>query len=187
MALDGRCPHRHFPLGNSNLEGDVVRCGYHGFAFGFDGPCVDIPSQTHVPRACRVHSYPVAEHGLWVWVWVGDEAKADQALLPPLAEIGLGADPAGEGLTGHSLTYREVACRYQLLNDDLFDLSHLAFLHGSSIGTLENASTREELTKCPGFVSSMRRMTNVPHPPLIHREGVYPTDRIDGRRRLPAW
>lgn len=175
VVLDGRCPHRHFPLAESALEGDAVRCGYHGFAFGPDGQCVDIPSQDHVPRACRVRKYPSVEHGLWLWVWVGDEDKADPALLPPLAEIGL----EGEGLTGHPLVYNEVACRYQLLNDNLFDLSHLAFLHGSSIGTQENASTPEELEKRPGFVSSMRRIRNAPCPPLQHRLGAYPTDTLD--------
>jgi len=66
-----------------------------------------------------------------------------------------------------------------LLNDNLFDLSHLAFLHGTSIGTLENATTPEELSKRPGFVSSMRRIRNAPVPPVMHRLGVYPTETID--------
>ena len=175
VVLDGRCPHRHFPLAKSALEGDTIRCGYHGFAFGPDGQCVDIPSQDHVPRACRVVKYPSAEHGLWLWVWVGDPDKADPALLPDLAEIGL----EGEGLTGHPLIFHEVACRYQLLNDNLFDLSHLAYLHGSSIGTAENASTPEELTKRPGFVSSIRRIKDAPCPPLQHSLGAYPTDTLD--------
>lgn len=173
VALDGRCPHRHFPLAKSCLEGDVVRCGYHGFAFGPDGQCVDIPSQEHTPQAYRVATYPIVEHGLWAWVWVGDAAKADSALLPSLDEIGL-TDPR---LTGHPLFFHEVPCRYQLLNDNLFDLSHLAFLHGTSIGTLENASTPEELEKRPGFVSSMRHIRNAPSPPL--RMGPYTTERID--------
>ena len=75
--------------------------------------------------------------------------------------------------------FHEVACRYQLLNDNLFDLSHLAFLHGTSIGTLENASTPEELEKRPGFVSSMRHIRDSPCPPLMHKLGAYPTERID--------
>lgn len=175
VALDGRCPHRHFPLAKSCLKGDTIVCGYHGITFGPDGQCVDVPSQTHVPRALRVPAYPVAEHGLWLWVWVGDADRADPALLPSLEELGL----VGEGLTGHELFFHEVACRYQLLNDNLFDLSHLAFLHGTSIGTLENASTPEVLEKRPGFVSSMRHIRNAPCPPIMQREGTYPTDRID--------
>lgn len=175
VALDGRCPHRHFPLAKSCLEGDVVRCGYHGFAFGPDGQCVDIPSQQHTPRAYRVPTYPIVEHGLWAWVWVGDPDKADPALLPALAEIGL----EGEGLVGHTMFFHEVGCRYQLLNDNLFDLSHLAFLHGTSIGTAENATTPEELARRPGFVSSIRRIRDAPCPPLMHALGDWPTETID--------
>ena len=175
VALDGRCPHRHFPLAKSCLKGDTIVCGYHGMAFGPDGQCVDVPSQEHTPAALRVPAYPVVEHGMWLWVWVGEHGKADPALLPPLAEIGL----EGQGLTGHELFFHEVDCRYQLLNDNLFDLSHLAFLHGTSIGTLENASTPEVLEKRPGFVSSMRHIRNAPCPPLMHALGAYPTDRIN--------
>jgi vanillate O-demethylase monooxygenase subunit len=175
VALDGRCPHRHFPLAQSCLKGDTIVCGYHGIAFGPDGQCVDVPSQNHAPKSLRVPVYPIAEHGLWVWVWVGDPDKADPALLPPLDEIGL----VGQGLTGHEMLFHEVACRYQLLNDNLFDLSHLAFLHGTSIGTPENASTPEVLEKRPGFVSSMRHIRDAPAPPLMWNTGIYPTDRID--------
>jgi phenylpropionate dioxygenase-like ring-hydroxylating dioxygenase large terminal subunit len=175
VVLDGRCPHRHFPLAHSALEGDTVRCGYHGFVFGADGQCVEVPSQDHVPRACRVRKYPSVEHGLWLWVWVGDEDKADPALLPPLAEIGL----EGEGLEARPMIFHEVACRYQLLNDNLFDLSHLAFLHATSIGTRENASAPEELVKRPGFVSSMRHIRNAPVPALHGELGGYPRTTQD--------
>ncbi|WEK45933.1 MAG: aromatic ring-hydroxylating dioxygenase subunit alpha [Candidatus Andeanibacterium colombiense] len=175
VALDGRCPHRHFPLAKSCLKGDTIVCGYHGITFGPDGECVDVPSQVHVPKSLRVPSYPLVEHGMWLWIWVGDPAKADPALLPSLEELGL----VGLGLKPHELFFHEVACRYQLLNDNLFDLSHLAFLHGTSIGTLENATTPEELVKRAGFVSSMRHIRNAPCPPLMLQNDLYPTDRIN--------
>lgn len=175
VALDGRCPHRHFPLAKSCLKGDTIVCGYHGIAFGPDGECVDVPSQAHAPKALRVPTYPLVEHGMWLWIWVGEPDKADRALLPSLVELGL----EGEGLTPHTMFFHEVPCRYQLLNDNLFDLSHLAFLHGTSIGTLENASTPEELEKRPGFVSSMRHIRGAPTPPIMHKLGTYPTDTID--------
>ncbi|MXO65236.1 aromatic ring-hydroxylating dioxygenase subunit alpha [Altericroceibacterium endophyticum] len=174
-VLGGRCPHRHFPLGKSHLENDVITCGYHGFSFGSDGQCVNIPSQDHTPKACRIPQYPAVEHGMWLWVWVGDPEKADPDLLPSQEELAL----KSHGLIPHTMFFHEVECRYQLLNDNLFDLSHLAFLHGTSIGTLENASTPEELEKREGFVSSMRHIRDAPSPPLMQKQGRYPTDRID--------
>ena len=37
VAVGGRCPHRHFPLGKSCLKGDAIQCGYHGITFDADG------------------------------------------------------------------------------------------------------------------------------------------------------
>ncbi len=155
VAVGGRCPHRHYPLGKSCLRGDEIVCGYHGIAFGPDGQCTDIPSQDFVPRAYRIPTYPLVEHGLWLWIWPGDADKADPALLPDLAEIGF----TGLGLEPVALFTHEVPCRYQLLNDNLLDLTHLAFLHGSSIGTIDNARVPETLTRDPGVLRSRRLIT----------------------------
>lgn len=160
VAVGGRCPHRHFPLGQSCLRGDEIVCGYHGIAFGPDGRCTDIPSQDFVPKSYKIPAYPLIEHGMWVWIWPGDPDKADPALLPDLATIGYDM----EGMVTRPFYTHEIKARYQLLNDNLLDLSHLGYLHGTSIGTPENASTPEILTKRPGFLSSRRYIRNAPSP-----------------------
>ena len=179
VAVGGRCPHRHFPLGKSCLKGDTIVCGYHGITFGPDGKCVNIPSQRGVPNAYRIPTYPLVEHGMWLWIWPGDPEKADPGLLPDLQEIGC----EGGGMVARPFYTHEVNCRYQLLNDNLLDLSHLAFLHGSSIGTLENASTPEKLEQRPGFLSSRRYITNAPSTPsseTMGRQYTGPEDRVIG-------
>jgi phenylpropionate dioxygenase-like ring-hydroxylating dioxygenase large terminal subunit len=178
VAVGGRCPHRHFPLGAGCLKADSIECGYHGITFGPDGRCVSIPSQTVVPQVYRIPTYPLVEHGLWMWIWMGEAAKADPALLPDLGEIGL-TDP---GMFSRPFYAQEVAGRYQLLNDNLLDLTHLAFLHRSSIGTPENASTAEEQVKRPGFLSSRRYIRNAQAPPVMAATGRYSgrIDRVSG-------
>lgn len=178
VAIGGRCPHRHFPLGKSCLKGDEIECGYHGIRFGPDGQCTHIPSQTHVPKVYRVPAYPLVEHGMWLWIWPGDPALADPSLLPDLKEIGL----EEEDMVGRPFYMHEINCRYQLLNDNLLDLTHLAFLHSSSIGTLDNASTPEQLEKRPGFLRSRRYIRNAPSPPAATAFGLYDglVDRITG-------
>ena len=42
-ALD-RCPHRRAPLSSGTIDGGVLRCAYHGWAFAGDGRCVEIPA-----------------------------------------------------------------------------------------------------------------------------------------------
>ncbi|WP_375392985.1 Rieske 2Fe-2S domain-containing protein [uncultured Sphingomonas sp.] len=178
VAVGGRCPHRHYPLGASSLRGDDVVCGYHGISFGPDGRCTGIPAQTFVPGAYRIPAYPLVEHGMWLWIWPGDPDRADPALLPDLEEIGYSAP----GMVAAPFYTHEVACRYQLLNDNLLDLTHLAFLHGTSIGTLADATTPQETAKRPGFISSRRYIRNAEAPAsvrtLLSADGVI--DRVSG-------
>lgn len=178
VAVGGRCPHRHFPLGKSCLKGDAIICGYHGIAFGSDGQCLDIPSQAHVPRTYSIPTYPLIEHGIWLFIWMGDKGKADVSLLPDLGEIGL----FEEDMVARPFFVDHVDGRYQLLNDNLLDLSHLAYLHGSSIGTVENASVPEIIVKKPGFLSSRRYINDVSAPPMMEHNGYYAgnVDRIVG-------
>ena len=174
VAVGGRCPHRHYPLAASCLTGDTIVCGYHGIAFGADGRCTDIPSQDVVPRAYGIPTFPLVEHGMWAWIWPGDPDFADPALLPDLEEIGF----SGHGDTPVPLFFREVACRYQLLNDNLLDLTHLAFLHGSSIGVRENASTPVEVVQEPGVIRGRRVIAAAAPTPVIARR--YPdATRVD--------
>ena len=50
------------------LEGDDLRCMYHGLKFAPDGRCIEIPGQKLIPQSACVRRYPVAVRGSWVWV-----------------------------------------------------------------------------------------------------------------------
>ena len=55
-AIEDRCCHRQMPLSKGWLEGDTVRCGYHGLRFDAAGKCVEIPGQPNIPPRARVRS-----------------------------------------------------------------------------------------------------------------------------------
>jgi len=82
VGLRDRCCHRLAPLSKGRKEGDCVRCGYHGLLFDATGRCIEIPGADTVPEKARVQRYPIALKNKWVFVWMGDPAKADTALLP---------------------------------------------------------------------------------------------------------
>lgn len=128
-AMWGICPHRYYPLANGIVVGDALQCNYHGFQFdGRTGACVKIPSQSASPKGFRQRIYPIVEHGAWLWIWPGDPAKADKALLPSLDEIGF-----GPGWRVENVGLQPTAGRAQLLIENLMDLTHVAFLHGALI------------------------------------------------------
>jgi phenylpropionate dioxygenase-like ring-hydroxylating dioxygenase large terminal subunit len=127
VALEDRCCHRFAPLSMGRLEGDDVRCMYHGLKFAPDGRCIEIPGQKLIPQSACVRRYPVEVRGSWVWVWMGDPALADPAAIPP----SLALDDPGYRLKAGHLDY---AAHYLLIDDNLLDLSHLSFAHEKTLG-----------------------------------------------------
>lgn len=177
VAVEGRCPHRHFPLGESRRVGDAIQCGYHGITFDAAGRCTFVPSQKTIPGVYAIRAYPLVERGLWAWIWPGDPAKADEALIPTLDEIGFNLP----GMIPDAFYAMHVKGRYQLLNDNLLDLSHLGYLHATSIGTPDDAATPEVRDLNERRLSSRRYMNDTPQPPM-HAYTDYrgPVDRISG-------
>lgn len=139
-ALTDRCVHRHAPLSMGRIEGDDLRCMYHGLRFSSAGKCVEIPGQEQIPAKACVRAYPVVEKGSWAWVWMGDPAAADPALIPPVR----GFDDPAWVLKSGTLDYD---APYHLINDNLLDLSHLAYVHAGSFGATTGWSGRPPLTR----------------------------------------
>ncbi len=131
VALEDRCCHRHLPLSQGRVMGDTLQCGYHGLEFDASGACVKVPGQSTVPPASNIRSYPVIEKFNWVWIWMGDPARADEKLIPDWHWVGEEGWRTVKGNGGKPLP---VACAYELVSDNLLDISHLAYVHQSSIG-----------------------------------------------------
>lgn len=129
FALHDRCPHRYLPLSQGHATGGGVRCAYHGIAFDARGACTDVPSQTVIPDKLRARTYPVAEqHGL-VWLWPGDPALA--AATPVPGHFHVNSDPAWTS----ARDYIRTGANYQLIADNLIDLTHAEFVHGPTLAT----------------------------------------------------
>lgn len=127
-ALEDRCCHREMPLSLGWLEDGTVRCSYHGLRFDGAGKCVEIPGQPNIPPRAVVRSYPVMEKYGAVWIWPGDADAADPALIPGRYEPMDHPDWSFSGGT----TY--VECNYQLISDNLLDLTHENYIHRTSLG-----------------------------------------------------
>lgn len=66
---DAFCPHLGAHLGYGGaVEGEELRCPFHGFRFGLDGGCVGTPGGGKAPAA-RLRMWPVREIGDLVLAW----------------------------------------------------------------------------------------------------------------------
>jgi len=185
VALDNRCCHRGAKLSNGRLEGDDVRCMYHGLKFDPSGTCIQIPGQDNIPKGLGVRSYPVVEKQRIVWIWMGEPAKADPALIIDIPYLD---DPGWRGVPG----YMHYKANYLLIVDNLSDFSHLAFVHTKTLGGTEEYAFKSKPVAVErlddGFRVERWHM-DAPVPPF-HAKVVKKLKRVDrrniGRMHIPG-
>ena len=143
--LEAYCPHMGTHFGKSHtsytvvsgalLEGDSIRCPFHGWRFGPDGKCNNIPYfDGPIPEKARVRSWPVEERYGVVFCWNDPEDLAPDIELPPYPEWDDPAWVRWDGLRhiGDMNTHPiEVV-------DNTSDVAHLDHLHGSEVIYYEN-------------------------------------------------
>jgi phenylpropionate dioxygenase-like ring-hydroxylating dioxygenase large terminal subunit len=174
VALEDRCAHRHVPLSRGKRIGDNIECAYHGLQFDHAGTCVRIPAQDDIPRRARIASYPIVEKDGWVWIWMGHSARAGSKPIPDFHWLG---DPA-YAATGET---KYVRANYELLNDNLLDLSHVGFVHATTIGNSDMGNKGKiSVERTDTGVRVTRWVVDCAPPPTYCKTGIFqPTDRID--------
>jgi phenylpropionate dioxygenase-like ring-hydroxylating dioxygenase large terminal subunit len=170
VAFEDRCPHRRLPLSMGKLVDNVLQCHYHGLRFDRTGRCVRVPGQDLIPPSARVKTYPVVERYRWLWIWMGDPALANP---DEITDFHWMQDP-NWGAKG---SYLHVKANWQLVVDNLLDLTHLAFVHESTIGNAavaENAAVK--VTRQPNNVVVTRWMIDTPPPPTFVKVAGFKTN-----------
>lgn len=177
-AMNDRCPHRGALLSQGRLEGDAIRCMYHGIKFDSTGRCVQIPGQDMIPPKLKVRSYPVVERGHLVWIWMGDPAQADPAQIVDFPYL---SESRWKGVPG----YLHYDASYLLIVDNLSDFAHLAFVHTKTLGGSEEYAY---VTKQNIAVERLERGFRVERwhknsdPPPFHRKVIAnKADKVDRR------
>lgn len=127
-ALENRCCHRALPLSDGTLEERGVRCGYHGLLFSAEGNCIEIPGQGKIPSKAKVPAYHVKEQDQIVWIWFGSDAHPEPNCEPPVYDV----HSCGKYLFDGDVYHYDAP--YQLIHDNLMDLSHLGYVHLRTIG-----------------------------------------------------
>ena len=127
-AIADYCPHRFAPLHRGKQLGDLIQCGYHGLEFDETGHCVRNPHAKGVLPKASIPAYSIVDRYSVIWLWVGEEA-ADPNLINE--EFAFLEDPARAHVRGRF----HVKANYQLMLDNLMDISHAIFLHGGALMT----------------------------------------------------
>ena len=123
QVLAARCPHRGTRLSTGRVEGDSIRCFYHGWKFAPSGACVDQPAEdANFKSAVCVKSYPTREYLGLVFVYFGEGEP------PPLQRLKIFED---ESAYLHvKATPR--GCSYFSQLENGVDEVHINFVHAVS-------------------------------------------------------
>jgi 5,5'-dehydrodivanillate O-demethylase oxygenase subunit len=120
--LAPRCVHRETQLSVGRVEGDCVRCFYHGWKYEASGQCVEQPAEDESFAAkIRIRSYPVEEYLGLVFAYLGEGTPP---LLPRFEEFEI------DGVLEVETFLRP--CNYFNDLDNACDPLHVTFVHGDS-------------------------------------------------------
>jgi phenylpropionate dioxygenase-like ring-hydroxylating dioxygenase large terminal subunit len=173
-ALEDRCCHRSTPLRLGTVVGEGLQCGYHGLIFDRSGRCVRVPGQELIPERARVRAYPVIEKDEFIWIWMGEAAKAD-----PTGIIDYPWHNDHRAWP-HKHEVYHIGGNYMLMVDNLMDLTHLGYVHAKTIGgnPMTHVEAKMKTTRTPKGLKYLRLMLNSEPPPTYVKAAGF-TGRVD--------
>ena len=173
-ALLDMCCHRGAPLHLGKVVEQGIACGYHGLTFDRSGRCVRIPGQDRIPERARVRAFPIVEQDALLWIWMDDPAKADPGLIVCYPWHNDSAR------WPHKHTMYPIKSSAMLMVDNLMDLTHLGYVHTSTIGgsPMTHVEARMDTVRTPlGLKFSRWMLNSVPPPTYVRAVGF--AGRID--------
>lgn len=158
VAIKDRCPHRFAPLSLGTLSGDVVQCKYHGLRFESSGKCVHNPHGP-ITRHTVVRAFPMVEKHDLCWIWMGNPQQADPGSIPDMSYL------AEHSRSRSMHSYLDADYRYDVLIDNLMDLSHAEYLHVGSLSGGSPEKVEYSITEQNNEVIFIRKEFRAPPPP----------------------
>jgi 5,5'-dehydrodivanillate O-demethylase oxygenase subunit len=133
-----QCPHRKASLAFGRVDGEGIRCPYHGWKFDGTGKCLEQPAELENPGfkdKIKHTAYPCERLGGLLWTYLGPEPRP----LLPRWDVLVWED--GKRWIEKHEVYR---CNWLQPMENSVDPSHLFWLHGETAHLVASTSTRYE-------------------------------------------
>jgi 5,5'-dehydrodivanillate O-demethylase len=121
--MELRCAHRGVALDYGRVEGECIRCPYHGWLYDRSGQCVEQPAEpdeSTFKDRIKLKAYQAQEFGGLVFGYLGP----DPAPELPLYDVLLMDDGV------KTIQIQPVHANWFNHVENIVDISHLAWLHG---------------------------------------------------------
>jgi 5,5'-dehydrodivanillate O-demethylase oxygenase subunit len=123
FLVEASCPHRGMQLSAGWVEGNALRCFYHGWKYESDGRCSEQPADES--RFCdkiSIRNWPAREYLGLIFAYLGEEEPPQFPVYPEFEHFA--------GLLETDSYFRR--CNYFQNVDNALDMSHVAFAHGNN-------------------------------------------------------
>jgi 5,5'-dehydrodivanillate O-demethylase oxygenase subunit len=125
QVLAPTCAHRGTLLSTGWVEGDALRCFYHGWKYGPDGRCIEAPAEREgFCKTVSIRSYPTREYLGLVFTYLGE---GEAPLFPRYRDL------EADGIRETSSYRRD--CNFFNNLENQCDPVHVAFAHRTSAFT----------------------------------------------------
>lgn len=119
--LPFRCAHRGTQLSTGWVEGDDIRCFYHGWKYDGSGQCIEQPAEPEpFCQKVRLRSYPTREYMGLIFAYLGE---GEPPPLPRHPEF------EGEDAIVDARASMVYPCNYFNRIDNATDMVHTTFAH----------------------------------------------------------
>ncbi|HEX9262810.1 MAG TPA: Rieske 2Fe-2S domain-containing protein [Candidatus Binatia bacterium] len=139
-VVEFRCPHRGTQLSAGWVEGDSIRCMYHGWLFNGVGQCTEQPAEEKSFAAkIRIRSYPTRQYLGLIFAYFGVGEAPPFPLYPHMEEDGV----------LEVLSTEVWPCNFFQRIDNNGDTYHVPFVHRGaySASAANNRSGLPEISK----------------------------------------
>jgi nitrite reductase/ring-hydroxylating ferredoxin subunit len=136
VMADAHCPHMGAHLEAGEVEGETLRCPFHGFQYDVEGSCVATPYGKGLPPRARLCTWLVREQSGLVLTWHDADEKLPEWGVPELSL---------EGWTGLRYRRYELDSHPQETTENSIDYGHFTTVHNFPSAEM----TREVTTEGP--------------------------------------
>jgi 5,5'-dehydrodivanillate O-demethylase len=121
-VVEFRCAHRRTQLSVGWVEGECIRCFYHGWKYDSSGQCIEQPAEdASFAAKVKIRSYPAREYLGLIFAYLGEGGTPPFPRYPQLEQ---------EGVLDVSSYVRN--CNYFNTLENGVDQAHVPFTHAKS-------------------------------------------------------
>jgi 5,5'-dehydrodivanillate O-demethylase len=187
VLMQGRCAHRSLALDYGRVEGDCLRCPYHGWLYDASGQCLEQPAEPEgsgFKEKVKLQTYPVQELSGLIFGYLG---PAPAPLLPHYDVLLMEAGVKEVQIqTIHANFFNHV--------ENIVDVSHLAWLHGYTFPAYGGRKVNYHWERTPYGANNVMTMEGLADThvscyafPTINRFSLPPIDKNGELVRSMIW